>query len=362
MVVMKTPNESSAAPSPPAITRRGFLHRSGIAATGSALGLSSSLRLSAVAAAEEAKKKQVAKPESETLVQQLFASLSPEQMEAVVFPFNDPERQRVENNWHITKQTVGGFFKADQQAMIRGIFGGLHSEEYREKVYRQFAHDNMNQRNKTADAAFGSASVALFGAPGTGQFEFVFTGRHCTRRCDGDSVEGAAFGGPIFYGHQAGDDFDEAPDHPGNVYWFQAQRANEVFAMLDGKQRRQALKDKPRPERGTATVELKGNAEGLDGVGVADMSADQKGKVKEVLNDLLAPFREVDRKESMKYIEPQLEQLRIAFYQSHDVGDDKVWDTWQIEGPSMIWHFRGDPHVHTWVNIRKPAASEAAGA
>lgn len=32
-------------------------------------------------------------------------------------------------------------------------------------------------------------------------FEFVLTGRHCTRRCDGDSVEGAAFGGPLFYGH-----------------------------------------------------------------------------------------------------------------------------------------------------------------
>ena len=25
-----------------------------------------------------------------------------------------------------------------------------------------------------------------------------------------------------------------------------------------------------------------------------------------------------------------------------------------IEGPSMVWYFRGQPHVHTWVNIRAP--------
>ena len=358
---MKTHTDSSHDSSEPSISRRGFLHRSGIAGAGSVLGLGSALSLADLAAAEE-KKKKAAMPRSETLVQQLFTSLSPEQMESVVFPFNDSERLRVENNWHITKQTVGGSFNADQQAMIRGIFNGLHSEAYRENVFQQFAHDNMGKSNKTTDAAFGSASVALFGAPGTGQFEFVFTGRHCTRRCDGDSVEGAAFGGPIFYGHQASDSFDEAPDHPGNVYWFQAQRANEVFTMLDGKQQERALKDKPRKERGTATVELTGKAEGLEGVGVADMSADQKAKVKEVLNDLLAPFREVDRKESMKLIEPQFEQLRMAFYKSHDVGGDKVWDTWQIEGPSMIWHFRGDPHVHTWVNIRQPAGGGTASA
>ena len=49
----------------------------------------------------------------------------------------------------------------------------------------------------------GGSSVAIFGEPGSGKFQFVLTGRHCTRRCDGDSVEGAAFGGPLFYGHAA---------------------------------------------------------------------------------------------------------------------------------------------------------------
>ena len=104
-------------------------------------------------------------------------------------------------------------------------------------------------------------------------------------------------------------------------------------------------------------MELSGNAEGLEGLSVGDMSADQKGEVRKVLADLLAPFRQLDREESMRLIEPQFDQLRMAFYKAHDVGGDGVWDTWQIEGPSMVWHFRGDPHVHTWVNIREPKSA-----
>ena len=86
---------------------------------------------------------------------------------------------------------------------------GLHSEKYAKTVYDQVAHDS-------GQAGFGDSSIALFGKPGTGKFEFVLTGRHCTRRCDGDSVEGTAFGGPIFYGHAA-EGFVEHPDHPLRV-------------------------------------------------------------------------------------------------------------------------------------------------
>ena len=33
------------------------------------------------------------------------------------------------------------------------------------------------------------------------------------------------------------------------------------------------------------------------------------------------------------------------------MGDDGVWDNWRIEGPSFVWHYRGAPHVHVWVNV-----------
>ena len=282
---------------------------------------------------------------SETLVGQLYGSLSDVQRAAVCFGFDDERRTRVENNWQIVPQTVGGFFDGDQQALIGEIFRGLHSPEYAEKVLAQVVQDS-------GKAGFGSSSVALFGVPGSGKFEFVLTGRHCTRRCDGDSVAGVAFGGPIFYGHAA-KGFKEGAEHEGNAYWYQAKRANGVFQMLDGKQREQALMERGREEDGLGTVKLTGKKRGLAGIRVGDLSKDQQGEVQAVLRDLLAPFRSGDADEAMRMILGSgTEHLHMAFSKSEDIGNDGVWDVWQIEGPDMVWYFRGSPHVHVWANIR----------
>ena len=285
---------------------------------------------------------------SETLVTTLHKSFTDAQRKALCFAWDNPLRTEVDNNWHITDQHISAFLTADQNQMVKEIFLGLHSPEYAETVYKQVEHDS-------GKAGFGDSSIALFGEPGTGKFEFVLTGRHCTRRCDGDSTEGAAFGGPIFYGHAAAS-FNEKPDHPGNVYWYQAKRANEVFQMLDGKQREQALRGKGRMEQGAETVSLKGKSDDLPGIGVGDLSADQKAHVRKVMADLLAPFRKEDSDEAMKYIEAAgFDKLHMAFYKNQDIGSDGVWDVWQLEGPNMVWYFRGDPHVHVWVNVRASA-------
>ncbi len=41
----------------------------------------------------------------------------------------------------------------------------------------------------------------------------------------------------------------------------------------------------------------------------------------------------------------------MAFYQDDDLNNDKQWDIWRVEGPAFVWHFRGAPHVHAYVNI-----------
>jgi len=282
----------------------------------------------------------------ETLVATFHQSLSPEQKQTMTFPFDHPLRSKVEANWHISPARVGKSFKPDQQAMIEEIFRGLHNPEFVDKVFHHLREDAEGLANY---------SVALFGEPGAGGFEFVLTGRHCTARCDGDSVEGVAFGGPIFYGHASGG-FNEKPDHPGNVYWYQAKRANEVFQALDGKQREAALLADPRPEKSTSTVALKKKGE-LAGLPGAEMTRDQRELVEKVLADLLLPFRKKDTEEAMKYIKANggVKSLHMSFYKNLDVGNDGVWDVWQLESPTMVWYFRGHPHVHTWVNIRARA-------
>ncbi len=314
----------------PSTSRRSFLKTSATLLAGSALPIIGA---------------EPAKPTGETLTAQLFKSLNDEQRKKVCFAFDDPLRSKVDNNWMIVKHSVADVFTPDQQALVRDIFNSLHSDEYRKPVFDQVTSDSEG-------AGFESGtSVALFGEPGTGKFEFVLSGRHVTRRCDGDSVEGVAFGGPIFYGHSVRE--SEKPDHPGNAYWYQAKRANEVFQALDGKQREQAMMEKGRPENHSDTVKLTGKTEGLAGIPVGSLSADQKNLVKKVLTDLLAPYRKADADEAMKLITARgLDALHMAFSKNDDIGNDGVWDVWQLEGPNMLWYFRGSPHVHCWVHVK----------
>ena len=291
-------------------------------------------------------------PSSETWAAQLHGSLDESQRKVLCREFDDPLRDKVDNNWMITGRSIRDVLRPDQQDLVRQIFRSLHQPEHADAMMRQMVEDSEGKGFE------GGTSVALFGKPGTGRFEFVLTGRHCTRRCDGDAVAGAAFGGPIFYGHQAGPKDEEPADHPGNVFWYQAMRANELYRALDGKQRARALVDgRSRPERATETVRLSSKREGLPGLRAADMTADQRGLLRDVMRDLLRPFRRTDAEESMRLVESQgIENLHVAYFRQQDLGGDGVWDVWQVEGPRMLWYFRGEPHVHCWVHIRDARA------
>lgn len=312
------------------------------------------LRTSALGAAGlAAQAAKPAAPDSETLAAQFYSTLSEDQKRVMHFAFDDPLRSRVDNNWHVSSARIGQFFNRDQQALIQDIFFGMHNPEF---------HKPLAQHLRDDAGGLEGYSVGLFGEPGGGKFEFVVTGRHLTARCDGDSVEGAAFGGPIFYGHE-GDRFYELPTHPDNVYWYQALRANEVFQALDGKQRETALRQRLRRETGTGTVALRADADEIAGLPVADMSRDQRELVDRVLEDLLLPFREQDRKEAMNLIRETggVESLKMSFSESQDLGNDGVWDVWEMESPNMVWHFRGAPHVHAYVNIQREAGWQPPG-
>ncbi len=84
------------------------------------------------------------------------------------------------------------------------------------------------------------------------------------------------------------------------------------------------------------------------------MTRDQRDLVEKVLADLLLPYRKKDVDEALKLIRANggVSALSMSFYKDEDIGKDGMWDVWQLESPTMLWYFRGAPHVHTWVNIR----------
>jgi hypothetical protein len=288
----------------------------------------------------------------ESLAGMLHASLTPAQQQAICFPWDHvhPQfgllRTRVGANWNCTEPEVAsGFFTSDQKEIVRAIFERLIDPEWHARFDRQMEDDC---------GGFGHGhSVALIGVPGSGKFQFLMTGRHMTLRCDGDSAEHVAFGGPIFYGHDAGGG-DEAKDHPGNVFWPQALAANRVFEMLDGRQRAEALVARLPAEN---AVGFRGRREPIPGIPVSELSPDQREEFEKVLAILLEPYRTADRDEVRGCLERQggLDDCRLAFFSTGDIGDDKVWDNWRLEGPSFVWHYRGAPHVHVWVNVADAA-------
>lgn len=284
----------------------------------------------------------------ESIVKHLYDSLTPGQKEVVCFGWDHDDGERgllrshVANNWNITDAIINSdFYTDDQRQMVRDIFEGMIQPEWHAKFDQQLEDDA---------GGFGEEqSLAIFGKPGSDQFEFVMTGRHMTVRCDGNSTEHMAFGGPIFYGHAA-NGFNEGPDHEGNVFWEQALAANGVYEMLDGRQR--GLAEAPRtPREGQAA--FRGPKGDFDGIPITELSADQKAEVQKVLTKLIEPYRSSDQEEVLACLKAQggLDACHLAFYTDNDIGKDRVWDNWRLEGPSFVWNFRGSPHVHVWVNI-----------
>jgi len=306
----------------PTVSRRQFLEVSGAAA------ITASLAPSLFAAPTRTST-------AETAVQEFYASLSPAQKSDICFGFNHQLRSKINANWHITKPTVGDDFYTDQQrGMVKKIIRGITSEDGYDRLVKQMEDD---------DGGIEFYSVAMFGDPSTEKFEFELTGRHLTLRADGNSDEKAAFGGPIVYGHG-----ESAPQD--NLYFYQTQQANKVFEALDSDQRKLALLGKIPGERNVA---YKGHKGKFQGITVGDMEADQKQLVSETLNVLLAPYRDEDKKEVMEVLKGigGVDKLRMAFYSQGDLNSDKTWDNWRIEAPGFVWHFRGAPHVHAYINI-----------
>ena len=195
-----------------------------------------------------------------------------------------------------------------------------------------------------------SNSIAIFGEPGTNLFEFVLTGRHMTIRCDGNTAEHVAFGGPIFYGHAA-DGFNEDPDHPGNVFWPQAVAANQLYQMLDGSSS-MTLPWCEKVCRRSRKWHFTGRRP-FSRHPCYRLGGDQREHVQEVMQKLVEPYRQSDRDEVIACLKTQggLDACHLAFFAQQDIGDDGVWDSWRLEGPSFVWHYRGAPHVHVWVNV-----------
>jgi hypothetical protein len=175
----------------------------------------------------------------------------------------------------------------------------------------------------------------------------MFTGHHLTLRCDGDSEEGAAFGGPLYYGHSPNGYSDD------NVFYFQTKSVLDIFKTLTKEQQEKAVVAGKNPGELEESVKLRPANDTIPGIAIAELSKEQKALVEKAMRDLVAPYRKEDGDEVMKIIKETggMEKIHLAFYQDAKATDNERWHFWRLEGPGFVWNYRVLPHVHTYVNV-----------
>ncbi len=274
---------------------------------------------------------------AESIVAEFYGSLSESQRSEICRPYDDPARETVNPNWHVTKPLIGSdFYSKSQQTQIDAIVRGLTSQDGYTLLQKQMDEDDGGQ---------GAYSVAVFGNPNDGKFQWMLTGRHLTLRADGNSQPQTAFGGAIVYGH------GEESSPEANLFYYQTKKVNEVFQALSQAQANVALLNDTPDE---TDVRIREKNEKLSGIAVADMNSSQQKLVQDSLRTILGPYRTEDGEEALELIEASggIAQLRFAFYRQEDLGNDRIWDVWRIEGPSTVIHFRGAPHVHAYIHVK----------
>jgi hypothetical protein len=297
--------------------------------------------------ADEVKTTATNKKPGEDLVRELFASMSPAQRSELVLPWNhgaDGEKAMPTRlgmyNAPILDKKIGDHYTPAQQELVERILRSISSDD---EGYRQISRNGTFDNSKS----FSSCGALIFGNPDQGgKFSWVFSGHHLTVRCDGNSEEGAAFGGPMYYGHSPNGYSDK------NVFNYQTKKVLSVFDALNPDQRTRAtINGTPGEQAGS--VRLRKQSEMMPGIAYQELSSDQRQLVEDVMRAVLSPYRREDADEVMQVIKTQggMEKIHLAFYEDKQMNDGQRWHFWRLEGPGFVWNYRVLPHVHTFVNI-----------
>jgi hypothetical protein len=285
-----------------------------------------------------------AKP-AEALVRELAAGLTADQRKQVLLPYDHGARQGLATrmrmyNSPIAGKMIGKHYTKPQQELLQRILRAICSDE---EGYRRIS------RNGTFDAsgAFENCGALIFGDPSDDKpFAWVFTGHHLTVRCDGNFSDGAAFGGPMYYGHSPDGYSDE------NVFHYQTKSVLSVYESLSDVQRKKAVV-RGTPGEHEGSIKLRAEGDSKPGIGIGALTPDQRELVEKVMRDVLSPYRKEDADEVMQVIKATggMEKVHLAFYQDRETDDAQRWHFWRLEGPGFVWNYRVLPHVHTYVNI-----------
>jgi hypothetical protein len=324
---------------PQALARRDFIRVIGTTAAVATVAGLSPLQKARAARAEKQR-------EAEALVFELFKTMDSDQKKKLVLPWDHkaggqplPARLMTANA-PVGKSVIGLEYDKKQAELLLKIFKSISNGE---EGYKRLSRNG--KFDSTGD--FENAGALIYGEPAEGKkFSLVFCSHHLTVRCDGDSEEKSAFGGPLYYGHSP------KGFATTNVFHYQTKAVGAIFESLDEKQRKTTVMDNRTWADGVGSVKLPAKDAKAPGLCFADMTKEQKELTEKAMKELVSPYRKEDGDEVMEIVKLNggMEKLCLAFYKDNHT-EKEGWSYWRLEGPGFVWSFRALEHIHTFVNI-----------
>lgn len=293
----------------------------------------------------------------------LGTSLTPFQRARIVFPADHPSRQ-INNTIAVVKGPhLGTLLSPAQRALAADLYAAMLSERGCETFAGTIA----------VEGRLDGCVLAIYGEPTAGGAHVVISGGHLLVRGGGEGGN-APFGGGLAYGHQIGNGEWRVP---GNSFAYHGDAFNRFFAALAPAERAAAILPAPPHE---LLLQAQGLGGRFPGVAIGSLSEEARAEAGRLVATLLSCYPEPQRRAALACVESHggvgaLHAATFAnrgFYsdmQSWDALDpaerarrgDPYWQVWRLEGPGLVAHFKGHPHVHAYLEIARDPARANVG-
>ena len=277
------------------------------------------------------------------LAARLMDALDPDARAEACVAYDDPARQRHNRGvWGAGLDIWGSSLGRAERQLVVDLFHAGLSPAGRARVPRQFFVDWPGVH---------LMRLLVCGDPRSGPWQIVLSAPHLNLRLGGESVEGAAFGGPQVYGDQRG---DGDVGLPGNVYRHQLVAAQELVAGLPAATRAAVRRPLAPPQ---VRVGLQGAAGVFDGVPVGELPGAARERARALVASILGDHEPAAAAQAWACLEANggVDALHLADYEVDHEGGRRAGDApsqiVRLEGPAAVLYYRGEPHLHAFVNI-----------
>lgn len=294
-------------------------------------------------------------------VQTFLQLLTPEQRQAAVYPFADDERY----NWHFVPRARKGLplkqMTPEQQQHAMGLLKTGLSQSGYDKATSIMAMENVLrfiEKRPDTDTWRDPANYAftIFGDPAseTNPWGWRVEGHHLSLNFSSMTGQVLAVS-PLFMGSNPGEVRADVPQKGKQILRQETELAFSLLKTMTEVQRKKVVIAPVAYSEIVTGNSRKASMEKMDGLPLAEMTAEQRTLFLNLLQVYLTNYRVTLAKQQLGRIEKAgLEQLRFAWAGdlTPELGEGKGW-YYRIHGPMLLIEYDNTQtnanHIHTIV-------------